>query len=67
MTQLAQVQAARAWAMRCAGCRSGIRTEVQEGQDLEGHKVLSVYAQVSPLGWLVFVELPIEEATALAQ
>ena len=67
MTQLAQVQAARAWAMRCAGCRSGIRTEVQEGQDLEGHKVLSVYAQVSPLGWLVFVELPIEEANALAQ
>ena len=42
MTQLAQVQAARAWATRCAGCRSGIRTEVQEGQDLEGHKVLSV-------------------------
>jgi len=67
MTQLAQVQAARAWATRCAGCRSGIRTEVEEGQDLEGHKVLSVYAQVSPLGWLVFVELPIEEANSLAQ
>ena len=67
MTQLAQVQAARAWATSCAGCRSGIRTEVEEGRDLEGHKVLSVYAQVSPLGWLVFVELPIEEANSLAQ
>jgi hypothetical protein len=29
--------------------------------------VLSVYAQVWPLGWLVFVELPIEEANELAQ
>jgi hypothetical protein len=68
MSKLAQVQAARAWATRCAGCRSGIRTEaMQEGQDLQGHKVLSVYAQVSPLGWLVFVELPVEEANALAQ
>ena len=57
MTQLAQVQAART---------AGIEP-VQEGQDLQGHKVLSVYAQVSPLGWLVFVELPIEEADALAQ
>jgi hypothetical protein len=67
MTQLAQVQAARAWATSCAGCRSGIRTELQEAQDLQGHKVLSAYAQVYPLGWLVFVELPVEEANALAQ
>jgi hypothetical protein len=67
MAQLAQVQAARAWATSCAGCRSGVRTELQQGQDLQGHKVLSAYAQVSPLGWLVFVELPIEEADALAQ
>jgi hypothetical protein len=64
MTQLPQVQAARAWATSCAGCRSGIKTEVQEGQDLQGHKVLSAYAQVYPLGWLVFVELPVEEADA---
>ena len=40
---------------------------MQEGQDLQGHRVLSVYAQVSPLGWLVFVELPVEEADALAR
>jgi hypothetical protein len=60
MTKLAHVQAAR----RCAGCRS---EAMQEGPDLHGHTVLSAYAQVSPLGWLVFVELPIEEANALAQ
>jgi hypothetical protein len=66
MTQLAQVQAARAWATRCAGCRSGIKTEVQEGQDLQSHKVLSAYAQVYPLGWLVFVELPVEEASGIS-
>jgi hypothetical protein len=30
-------------------------------------RVLPRYAPVLPLGWLVFVELPIEEANALAQ
>jgi hypothetical protein len=54
MTKLAQVQAART-----AGTEP-----VQEGQDIHGHKVLSAYAPVSPLGWLVFVELPVEEAYA---
>src|SRR5271168_4011650 len=54
MTKLAQVQAARA-----AGTEP-----VQEGQDIHGHKVLSAYAPVSPLDWLVFVELPAEEAYA---
>jgi two-component system NtrC family sensor kinase len=51
MTKLAQVQAART-----AGTEP-----VHEGQDIHGHKVLSAYAPVSPLGWLVFVELPAEE------
>jgi methyl-accepting chemotaxis protein len=37
---------------------------VQEGQDIEGHNVLTASAPVSPLGWLVFVELPAEEAYA---
>lgn len=32
--------------------------------DLNGHKVLSAYARVAPLGWLVFTELPIKEAYA---
>ena len=54
MTKLAQVQAART-----AGTEP-----VQEGQDIHGQKVLSAYAPVSPLGWLVFVELPAEEAYA---
>ena len=54
MTKLAQVQAART-----AGTEP-----VQDGQDIHGHKVLSAYAPVSPLDWLVFVELPAEEAYA---
>jgi hypothetical protein len=32
--------------------------------DIEGRHVLSVHAPVKPLGWLVFVELPIDEAYA---
>jgi signal transduction histidine kinase/CheY-like chemotaxis protein len=54
MSKLAQVRAAR----------SGGTEPVQEGEDIEGHKVLTAYAPVSPLGWLVFVELPAEEAYA---
>jgi len=54
MTKLAQIEAART-----AGTEL-----VQEGQDIHGHRVLSAYAPVSPLGWLVFVELPVEDAYA---
>jgi signal transduction histidine kinase len=54
MTRLAQVAAAR----------SGQADLVQEGEDLHGGKVLSAFAPVSPLGWQVFVELPVEEAYA---
>ena len=54
MTRLAQVAAAR----------SGQAELVQEGDDLHGGKVLSAYAPVAPLGWQVFVELPVEEAYA---
>jgi signal transduction histidine kinase len=39
-------------------------TQVQEADDLSGHRVLTAYAPVNPLGWLVFVETPIEEAYA---
>jgi signal transduction histidine kinase len=54
MTKLAQIQAART-----------VGTEpVQQGQDIHGNRVLSAYAPVAPLGWLVFVELPSEEAYA---
>jgi signal transduction histidine kinase/CheY-like chemotaxis protein/HAMP domain-containing protein len=54
MSKLAQVRAAR----------GGTTEPVQEGEDIEGRKVLTAYAPVAPLGWLVFVELPAEEAYA---
>jgi signal transduction histidine kinase/CheY-like chemotaxis protein len=58
MTRLAQVRAARA-----AG--AGTPAEpVQVGKDLQGRDVLTAYAPVAPLGWLVFVELPLDEAYA---
>ena len=54
MSKLTQVRAAR----------SGDAEPVQEAQDIEAHKVLTASAPVAPLGWLVFVELPAEEAYA---
>src|SRR6516164_6413179 len=58
MSQLAQVKGARA---AVAGNAAEL---VQEAVDIEGHKVLTASAPVSPLGWHVFVETPIEEAYA---
>jgi signal transduction histidine kinase len=55
MSKLAQVQAARA---------GGTGEDVQEADDITGHKMLTAYAPVHPLGWFVFVETPIEEAYA---
>jgi signal transduction histidine kinase len=58
LSRLAQVQAARA-----AG--AGETTEqLQEAEDIQGRRVLTAYAHVAPLGWLVFVELPRAEAYA---
>ncbi len=56
MTRLAQVQAARG-----AGVDTGI-DPIQEATDIRGRRVLTAYAQVAPLNWLVFVELPFDEA-----
>jgi signal transduction histidine kinase len=56
LSGLAQVQAARA--------SSSGAEQVQEALNVEGQKVLTAFAPVSPLGWLVFVELPLEEAYA---
>jgi len=60
MSKLAQVQAAR---------RTGTGEEpaaadqeVQVAQDVQGRQVLTAYAPVPPLGWIVFVELPEAEA-----
>jgi hypothetical protein len=61
LSHLAQVQAARA---RATGKPAD---QVQEAEDIRGRRVLTAYAPVPPLGWLVFVELPLEEADALAQ
>jgi signal transduction histidine kinase len=52
------VQAARA-ALAGKASESG-----QAARDLEGREVLTSYAEIAPLGWLVFVELPIDEAYA---
>jgi signal transduction histidine kinase len=56
LSGLAQVQAARAAA-------SGDPPEpVKVAKDIQGREVLTTYARIAPLGWLVFVELPVDEA-----
>ena len=56
MTRLAQVQAARQH-------ETGAATqEVETSTDIQGRQVLTAYAPVEPLGWTVFVELPVAEA-----
>ena len=35
---------------------------LQAVKDINGHEVLAAYASVTSVGWLVFVELPVEEA-----
>ena len=52
MTQLTQVRVART-----DGAGAG-----SEAEDIYGRDVLTAYAPVGSLGWLVFVEMPIEEA-----
>ncbi len=64
MSKLAQVRAARAAASGGAGTGESPVETVQEAENIEGHKVLTAYARVAPLGWLMFVELPAEEAYA---
>jgi signal transduction histidine kinase/CheY-like chemotaxis protein len=63
MSKLAQVRAARA-AASGAGTSDSPAETVQEAENIEGRKVLTAYAPVAPLGWLMFVELPAEEAYA---
>jgi signal transduction histidine kinase/CheY-like chemotaxis protein len=64
MSKLAQVRAARASASGGAGTTDNPSETVQEAENIEGRKVLTAYARVAPLGWLMFVELPAEEAYA---
>src|SRR2546426_2506832 len=64
MSKLAQVRAARASASGSAATGDTPSETVQEAENIEGRKVLTAYARVAPLGWLMFVELPAEEAYA---
>jgi signal transduction histidine kinase len=58
MTGLTQVKAARE-------ADGAVPTDpVQVGKDLRGRDVLTAFAPVAPLGWLVFIELPVDEANA---
>src|SRR3954447_2147154 len=57
MSQLAQVQAAR------ADNRSAV-AELQGTKNIQGQEVLTASAPIAPLGWTMFVELPVEEAYA---
>src|SRR5256886_3364339 len=64
MSKLAQVRAARAAASGGAGTGENPVETVQEAENIEGRKGLTAYARLAPLGWLMFVELPAEEAYA---
>jgi signal transduction histidine kinase len=58
LSGLAQVKTARA-------AVAGTSPEpLQVAQDVEGRQVLTAFAPIAPLGWLVFVELPRDEAYA---
>ena len=56
LSDLAQVQAARA----IDGAMPSDPTQV--AKDIQGRRVLTTYAPIPPIGWLVFVELPVDEA-----
>jgi hypothetical protein len=62
-SRLPQVQAAKARGVGSAAPPQSL----QAVKDINGHEVLAAFAPVTPLGWLVFVELPVEEVDALAQ
>jgi signal transduction histidine kinase len=58
MSKLAQVQAAQAG-------QAGTDDELLEGtKNIQGQEVLTASAPITPLGWTMFVELPVEEAYA---
>ncbi len=58
MSKLAQVRTARAAGADVRG------RQVEQALNIAGHRVFTAYAPVKPLGWIVFVETPIEEAYA---
>ena len=56
MTRLAQVQAAQRME------KGNAAEDIETATDIQGRKVLTAFAPVAPLGWTVFVELPVDEA-----
>src|SRR5208282_145531 len=58
MSRLEQVRSARAAGTDTSG------QQVQEAEDIAGHRVLTAYAPVTSLHWLIFVETPVEEVYA---
>jgi signal transduction histidine kinase/CheY-like chemotaxis protein len=73
MSALKQVQKARLDLARTQAARAGKLTDQpdqsfegveMQGADIAGRSVMSAYAEVTPPGWLVFAELPADEAFA---
>src|SRR5450631_4226811 len=58
MSKLVQVQAAQA-----GGAGAGAES-LQGAKNIQGQEVLTASAPIQPLGWTMFVELPVEEAYA---
>src|SRR5258706_2709405 len=58
MSKLLQVQAAQA-----GGPGAGYDS-LQGTRNIQGQEVLTASAPIAPLGWTMFVELPVEEAYA---
>jgi len=58
MSKLTQVQAAQ------AGRPGGDPGSLQGTKNIQGQEVLTASAPIAPLGWTMFVELPVEEAYA---
>ena len=58
MSKLVQVQAAQ------AGNADADLESLQGAQNIQGQEVLTASAPIAPLGWTMFVELPVEEAYA---
>src|SRR5262245_53309246 len=50
--------------VRAAHGDAGSAQDLQEAEDMHGRKVLTAHAQVAPLGWRIFVELPAVEANS---
>jgi signal transduction histidine kinase len=58
MSKLVQVQAAQ------AGTANSGPDALQGTKNIQGQEVLTASAPIAPLGWTMFVELPVEEAYA---